>query len=130
MSQGLEARYRFSIPSNRSRDFHQLVPWEASRDTGPDPVAPTPVVDGDGLGGMGGSGLKGACCTRVATRGAVSVAVLAGELEPGSVDGLGGAAGSFQAGAKGCFVLSFCATMWLAVGWPSTARSIESLVAS
>ncbi len=109
------------------------MPWEASRGTGPGLAAPTPAaVDGDdGLGGMGGSGLKGgACCTRVATRGAVSVAVLTGELEPGSVDGLGGAAGSFQAGAKGCFVLSFCETMWLAVGWPSTARSIESLVAS
>jgi hypothetical protein len=117
------------MPSHRSRDFHQLVPWEASRDTGPGFAAPAPLVVVDGFGGMGGSGLEGACCTRVATRGA-GLAAVAGLLEPGSVDGAGGAAGSFQAGAKGCFVLPFWATMWLAVGWPRTARSIESFVAS
>ncbi len=134
------ARYRPPMPSDRSRDFHQPVPsWEAAGETGPGWADPTPedvAVVGDALGGMGGSGLAGACCTRAETREGVASAAVAAEavtVELGSaalVDGLDGAAGSFQAGANGCFVLAFCETMWLAVGWPITARSIESLVAS
>jgi hypothetical protein len=49
----------------------------------------------------------------------------------GSVPEAGGAAGSFQAVAawNGCFDLSFFETIVRALGWPATARSIESFVA-
>ncbi len=94
-----------------------------------------------GAAGRGGSGGGIACRVGVASIGEAArrgawdsdppAAAVAVSDAPGPAPDAGGAAGSFQAVAawNGCLDLSFFETIVRALGWPATARSIESFVA-
>jgi len=96
----------YLMPSFRSRDFHQPVlsaDWDLA---GPaDAVPPVRAAPAVGLGA--GSAL-----------GAVVLA-----------SAFGGASGSFQSAANGCLDESLRCTTSLTLGWPATARWMDSLVA-